>query len=433
MAQESIAGLIAQLYSTKLDRREFGKRAAAAGLSVGLIGQVLNVHATRAQDAMPESTQIGNPDVGHTTDTSKGTIKIYSSWPFTGSMERVGGHAIEAATMGFEDFGMAAGGYAIEYEALDEGVAANNGGWEAGKATENVNKAINDDTAMVYMASYNSGSAKISIPITNQAGMGQISFANTYQGLTKVVEGATEEGEPDLYYPTGSRTYCRVCPADDVQGGAAGRWATQDPDAMRTKAYVLHDNSLYGKGVAQVFANTFAENGGEVLGFEGYDGKASDYQALMTSIADKGPDLLYLGATVDNNPAKVLQDMRGVMSADDVLFLGPDGLISDTFIQGAADAAEGAWLTFAGYTADKLLENGGPGARLRDPHQRATWPRRRRSAGRIRRLLLRDRCGYPAGDRASRRSRSNQDRRSPSQHRRVCQSSGWNLELHRNR
>ena len=54
--------------------------------------------------------------------------------------------------------------------------------------------------------------------------------------------------------------------------------------------------------------------------------------------------------------------MRGVMSADDVLFLGPDGLISDTFIQGAADAAEGAWLTFAGYTADKLLENGGPGA-----------------------------------------------------------------------
>jgi branched-chain amino acid transport system substrate-binding protein len=362
MARESIAGLIAQLYSTKIDRREFGKKAAAAGLSAGLIGQVLSVHATKAQDAMPESTQIGNPNVVHTTDTSKGTIKIYSSWPFTGSMERIGSHAVEAATMGFEDFGNAAGGYEISYEALDDGIAANNGGWEAGKETENANKAINDEDCMMYMGTYNSGAAKISIPITNQAGLAQLSFANTYAGLTKAVESATEEGEPDLYYPTGSRNYARVCPADDIQGGAAARWAANDPEAARSKAYILHDNSLYGKGVAQVFANVFEAEGGELLGFEGYDPKASDYQSLMTSVADKGPDLVYCGATVDNNAAKVLQDMRGVMSVDDVMFLGPDGLISDTFVQGAADAAEGAWLTFAGYTADKLLADGGPGA-----------------------------------------------------------------------
>jgi len=65
---------------------------------------------------------------------------------------------------------------------------------------------------------------------------------------------------------------------------------------------------------------------------------------------------------VDSNAAKVVQDFRGVMSPDDVLFLGPDGLINTAFVEGAADAAEGAWLTFAGYTPDKLLELGGPGA-----------------------------------------------------------------------
>jgi len=360
MARESIAGLIAQLYEKRIDRREFGKRAAAAGLSAALVGNVLAVQGSRAQDEMPESTQSGVPDTGHTTDTSKGVIRLYSSWPFTGAMERIGGHAIAATEMCLEDFGAAAGGFAIEYEALDDGVAANEGRWEPGKETENANRAINDEDAMVYMGTYNSGAAAISIPIMNEAGMAMISFANTYPGLSKAVEGVTEEGEPDLYYPTGSRNYMRVCPADDIQGGNSARWAFRENG--RTRAYVLNDRSLYGQGIADVFAAVFAEEGGEVLGNEGYDPLAGDYQSLMTSIADLGPDILYVGATVDNNPAKVLQDMRGVMSVDDVTFLGPDGLITDTFVQGAADAAEGAWLTFAGYTADRMLENGGPGA-----------------------------------------------------------------------
>ena len=60
----------------------------------------------------------------------------------------------------------------------------------------------------------------------------------------------------------------------------------------------------------QVFNITFAELGGEVLGFEGYDKNAPDYQALMTKIADKGPDIIYVGCTVDNNAPKLVVDMR---------------------------------------------------------------------------------------------------------------------------
>ena len=81
-------------------------------------------------------------------------------------------------------------------------------------------------------------------------------------------------------------------------------------------AYILDDQSLYGHGVAQVFNDTLLEVGAEVLGFEGYDPKAPDYQALMTKIADAAPDLVYVGATVENNPSKVLLDMRGLMPAD---------------------------------------------------------------------------------------------------------------------
>ena len=357
MSRENIAGLVAQLHTGKVDRREFLTRAVAAGLTVGLASQALRAAGVSAQD-MPESTKIGNADVAHTMGTDKGMIKLYSSWPLSGSYEQLGGDAVEAVKMCLEDFGNQAGGFAIEYEALDDGVAANNGGWEAAKESENANMALNDADAMIYLGTYNSGAAKIAIPILNTDNMAMISYANTYPGLTKLIEGVTEEGEPDKYYPNGKRNYMRVCPADDIQGAAAADWALSE--LGKKKAFVIHDQSLYGKGVAAVFEKAFAGGGGEVLGFEGYDPKASDYQALMASIADKGPDIVMCGATVDNNAAKVLQDMRSLMG-EEVAFLGPDGLINDAFVQGAAEAGEGAYLTFAGYTPDELLKLGGPG------------------------------------------------------------------------
>jgi branched-chain amino acid transport system substrate-binding protein len=352
--------LLDQLKRGKIDRRNFMLRAFALGVSTSAIYSALRSGSAAAQDATPAAAggaaSIGNPDIPHVEGTDKGLIKIYSSWPSTGAMEGIGTDALEAAKLAFADFGNMAGGYALEYVPLDSGIAANNGGWDPGVESSNANQAIADAECMVYMGTYNSGAAKISIPIMNEAGMGMISFANTYPGLTKDVPGV-EEGEPDQYYPSGTRNYCRVIAADDIQGSAAARWATEAKGI--TKAYILDDQSLYGHGVAQVFNDTLLELGAEVLGFEGYDPKAPDYQALMTKIADLAPELVYVGATVENNPSKVLLDMRSLMPADQVVFLGPDGLFAQAFIDGAGDASNGAFITFAGLPPAELE---GPGA-----------------------------------------------------------------------
>ena len=355
------ATLVQQLETRTIDRRTFLVRAVALGVSVPAIGAALmRAPGVSAQDATPaagtKATDIGNPNIEHLTTTDKGVIKLYSSWPLTGSYEQIGGDAVEAINMALEDYGNAAGGFALEYEALDDGIAANNGGWDAAKESENVNRVVNDPDAMVYLATYNSNAAKISIPITNEAGMAQISYANTYPGLSKAIEGATEEGEPDIYYPTGTRNYMRTVPADDIQGAAAANWAYNKQG--RRAAYILHDKTLYGQGVATVFQISFEALGGEVLGFEGYEEGAGDYLSLMTSIADKSPDLLYVGATVENNAPKVLQDMRAQMSVEDVIFLGPDGLINQAFIDGAGEDAEGAYITFAGFPPAELTGAG---------------------------------------------------------------------------
>jgi branched-chain amino acid transport system substrate-binding protein len=352
MAREWIGEVVAQFHAGKIDRREFVKRAAALGVSAGLIAQAVAVREAGAQDATPSSGggRVGVPGIEHLTDTSKGKIKFYSSWPMIAASEQIGGDSRDAVKLALQDFGSAAGGFAIEYEPLDDAIAST-GSWDAGKESENANKVINDADAMVYIATYNSGAAAISIPILNTVPMAMISPANTYPGLTQAVEGVTDEGEPDKYYPSGKRNYMRNTVADHLQGGAQANWAISQG---YKKAYVLHDNQLYGKGVALAFQLYFKQLGGEVLGFEAFQSDAPDYQALATGIADKGPDIIHIGAIVNLNPGKVVKDLRSVMSPDDVVIITPDGCFNQAFIDSAGEEGEGTYATFGGVPPEFL-------------------------------------------------------------------------------
>lgn len=350
--------------SGTIDRRTFMVRATALGISASALMQVM---PAMAQDGTPEASpsggsgdltpeNLGTAGVEHITDTSKGTINLYSSWPMSGLSEQIGGDSAESIRLALEVFGNAAGGFAITYEPLDDGLAANNGSWDAAREAENASMVVNDVDAVAYIATYNSGAAEAAIPITNEAGLAQISPANTAVQLTKE-SPANPEGYPDVLYPSGTRNYMRVVPADDLQGSAGANYAFGTIGAQ--SAYILHDNQTYGRGVAESFQTTFQELGGEVLGFEGFDANAPEYQALMTKIAASAPQVVYLGAIVNLNASKLLQDFRDVLSPEDCAFMGPDGLINQAFVDGAGEAAEGAYITFGGLPPSALE---GPGA-----------------------------------------------------------------------
>jgi branched-chain amino acid transport system substrate-binding protein len=289
-----------------------------------------------------------------TGDTSKGTIKIVSSWPLTGQAQKVGNDSAKAAQMAIADHGGAAGGYAIAYEPLDDATAAK-GSWDSAKESENANKAIADADTMVYLGTYNSGAAKVSIPIVNQAGLGMISWGNTWPGLTKKIAGMTDANEPEVYYPTGKRNYMRVVPTDDLQGSIAAQWAK---DLGAKKVYILDDTELYGHGISLIFADAAKKLGLEVVGGpEGIDKKAPDYRALMTNIRSKSPDLIFFGGITENNAGKLVQDMRAA-GMTNVKFMGPDGIFNQGFIDAAGAAAENVYATFGGVPASQLTGKG---------------------------------------------------------------------------
>src|SRR5207249_2157726 len=145
---------------------------------------------------------------------------------------------------------------------------------------------INDKQVVAYIGTYNSGAAKVSIPLLNQAGMVMVSPANTYPGLTKGPERGAEADEPGKYYPNGKRNYARVVPADDIQGAVGATWA-QELGAK--KVYIVHDTELYGKGIADVFRAKAKALGLTEAGYEGAQ-KADNYRALANKFNNNNPN-----------------------------------------------------------------------------------------------------------------------------------------------
>jgi branched-chain amino acid transport system substrate-binding protein len=283
---------------------------------------------------------------------TSGKVKIVSSLPRTGSANAQTTTIVNGIKMAIAETGGKVGDFTIEYEDWDD-ASAKKGDWDPEVEASNASKASADPDILFYIGTYNSGAAKIAMPILNQANLTMISPANTYTGLTKPGKG--EPGEPGMYRPTGKTTYFRVVPADDIQGPLGARWMR---DMGGKSVYILDDRGLYGKGLADLVDVTAPEIGLKVLGREGIDPKAQEYRSLMTKIKALAPDFIYYGGTTQTNAGQLLKDMVAV--GLEARFVVPDGCFEEAFISasGPDNAAGRAFLTFPGVPADKLTGKG---------------------------------------------------------------------------
>jgi branched-chain amino acid transport system substrate-binding protein len=281
-----------------------------------------------------------------------GVIKIVSSLPRTGSAKAQTDTIVNGIQMALDEAGMKVGNFTLKYEDLDDATASA-GQWTAEKEAANANQAIMDPDVMVYIGTYNSGAAKIAIPLLNKANLLMISPANTWPGLTKPKRG--DPGEPQVYQPTGKINYTRVVPADDLQGPLGAEWALK---LGLKKVYILDDREVYGKGIADLFELRAQEIGLKILGHEGIDSQAQEFKALMTKIKAMSPDLVYFGGTTQTKAGQVAKDMIAVGLKCKIMV--PDGCFEDAFIDsaGADNLNDRALITFGGLPPEKLKGKG---------------------------------------------------------------------------
>jgi branched-chain amino acid transport system substrate-binding protein len=261
---------------------------------------------------------------GASSSSGSKTIDIYSSLPMQGASTAQTIPLVNGAKLALSQAGSKAGQWTIKYTVLDDSTAAA-GKWDPGQTQANARKVAADPKAVYYIGEFNSGASEVSIPILNQAGIPQVSPANTYVGLTTNLPGSAP-GEPQKYYPTGTRTYLRIVPIDSIQAAA-------DLIALKnlgcTKVAVANDKEAYGAGLATLIELEKKEYGVNVVSNTGIDPTAPNFRSYAATIKGQGADCFLFSGIVSNGGVQITKDVNAAIPTAKIV--GPDGMCTSTW------------------------------------------------------------------------------------------------------
>jgi branched-chain amino acid transport system substrate-binding protein len=286
-------------------------------------------------------------------------VLIASDLPMQGGDRAQTVQMTQAIEFVLQEANWKAGDKNVAYQVCDDSTAQA-GKWDSGKCSQNGQAYAGDASMVGLVGTFNSGCAQIIIPILNQApggAMGMVSPANTLICLTQS-SPACEKSEPDKYYPTGKRNYIRVVVHDAYQGAVQAQ-LMQDNGTQ--KLYILNDKESYGLGVATNVRNAAESVGIKVVGFDAWDPKQSNYEALFNKIKATGADAIFFGGLVTENGLQLMKDKVSVLGPNtgDVKLYAPDGWTPfEEVLKAGKSNVDGIYISVAGAAADKLTGAG---------------------------------------------------------------------------
>ncbi len=144
------------------------------------------------------------------------SLTVYLSAPLRGPSAADGRDVADGARMALDDAGGGAADTPVRLVVLGDAGAD---GADAALAGANARTATEDSTAIAYVGELDSGTTRTSLPITNEAGLLQVSAGASASDLTRAAPGSDQI--PDEVQPSEVRTFARVIPSDVAQGAAA--------------------------------------------------------------------------------------------------------------------------------------------------------------------------------------------------------------------
>ncbi|RJF92808.1 branched-chain amino acid ABC transporter substrate-binding protein [Noviherbaspirillum saxi] len=243
-------------------------------------------------------------------------IRIGHVGPITGAIAHLGKDNENGAKLAIDELNvknLQIGGKKVKFELLTEDDAA-----DPKQGTAVAQKLVDAKVSGV-IGHLNSGTTIPASKIYFDAGIPQISPSATN---TK-------------YTLQGFNTAFRVVANDGQLGSTLGRYAVQI--AKATNIAVIDDRTAYGQGVAEEFIKGASgkSKAVNIVARQYTNDKATDFNAILTAIKAKNPDLVFFGG-MDAVGGPLLRQMKQL--GINAKFMGGDGICSQDLLKLAGDA-----------------------------------------------------------------------------------------------
>ncbi|MDT8997964.1 branched-chain amino acid ABC transporter substrate-binding protein [Paucibacter sp. APW11] len=231
-------------------------------------------------------------------------VKIGHVGPTSGQIAHLGKDNELGARLAIDELnakGVTIGGKKAKFELLAEDDAG-----DPKQGTAAAQKLV-DAKVNGVIGHLNSGTSIPASKVYSDAGVPQISPSATNPKFTR----------------NGYKTTFRVV-ADDVHlGGTLGKYSVKELKGQSIA--VIDDRTAYGQGVADEFEKGVKASGGKIVGREFTNDKATDFNAILTSLKAKKPDVVFFGG-MDAVAGPMLRQMKQL--GIEAKFVGGDGICS---------------------------------------------------------------------------------------------------------
>lgn len=253
---------------------------------------------------------------GGGADTSDTTpIMIGSIMPISGPVSTYGIQSRDAIMMAVDEINAAGGVLGRPLQAIVEDDEAN-----PEKTKNAFTKLVTKDGVIGIIGALTS---KCSLAITSEAQARQIIMISP----SSTNDTVTDAG--DYIF--------RACYNDSFQGQVVAQFAFENLSAMN--AAILYDNTNdYSKGLTENFKSTFLALGGTIVAEESYATGDKDFNAQITSVKGKSPDVIFI-PDYYNTVSLIAKQIRA--QGIEVPMLGADGW--DEIVNNAGDEVVGSF------------------------------------------------------------------------------------------
>lgn len=253
------------------------------------------------------------------TAAAQAQIRVATVGPMTGSYAAVGAQMKAGAEQAVADINKAGGvnGQQLVLEIGDDAC-------DPRQAVSVANQMSSRKVALVA-GHYCSGSSIPASKVYAEEGVLQISPASTNPRYT-------DEGTWNTF---------RVCGRDDQQGLVAGKFIATTFKGK--KLAILHDNSAYGKGLADETKKSLNANGLTETLYAAYTPGERDYSAIVSRMKQAGVEVIYVGGYHTETGLIARQAKEQGMN---ITMIGGDALATNEFWQIAGPAGENTMMTF---------------------------------------------------------------------------------------